>query len=392
MTTTEPSPQVISASPDQLESLIDTYLKTDFPGRRPATTEFARMWVAKWLRWMKACHHNEVTYDNLQTYVSKIFAEYKPKTATEYWITVRRFLRWMVRTGRTTSKPHEAIRMPRFHKERVINPITREEYAKLREVAAGHWMDWIILLGWNTGMSIADCMMLKWGDIDLDKCIIRIRRIKTGTESIIPFDPHDELGRALISRRLSAHEPQPDDYVSLEAGERIRMESAAVARLGCDCFRYIAKKAGIPAGKRFHSMRHSFVSMLANSGMSTVMASKVSGHCDPKIFANYVHVDTEALRQRVSEARAKAGNLSEVVVASHGQRVSQINSYLWKPNEVYIAKRGRLVLPDGQPVQYVRTGDKADGKRTVVVACDESGEPVSDIRLVVDITDVRRFS
>ena len=392
MTTMYQPTQSISLSPTQLEELSRSYYDTDFPGRRPATVHFAEKWVTKWLRWMKACHHNEVTYDNLQQYVTKMYAEYKPKTAFEYWVSVRRYLRWLVRTGRTTNRPHEAIRLPKIRVERTINPITREEYIKLREASAGHWMDWVILLGWNTGMSIGDCMMLRWCDIDESRCVIKIRRIKTGTESVIPFDPSDELGRAIKARRDASPNAAPEDYVSSDAGQRVRIDSQAVAKVGCDSFRYIARKAGLPPNKHFHCMRHSFVSMLANSGMSTIMATKVSGHLDPRVFAKYVHTDADSMRQGVVDARSKSGNLDEVDVVPHGQVVAQINSYLWRPNTVYMVKRGRISMPDGTPVQYVITGEKADGKRAVVTACDESGETVSNLGLVVDIADVRRFS
>ena len=392
MTTMYHPTQSISLSPTQLEELTKYYYETDFPGRRPATIHFAEQWLRKWLRWMKACHHSEVTYENLQQYVTKMYTDYKPKTAFEYWVSVRRFLRWLVRTGRTVNRPHEAIRLPKVRVERTINPITREEYMKLREVAAGHWMDWVILLGWNTGMSIGDCMMLRWCDIDEGKCIIKIRRIKTGTESVIPFEPDDELGRVIKARRDASPNAAPEEYVSHEAGQRVRLDSYAVSKVGCDSFRYLARKAGISTSKHFHCMRHSFVSMLANSGMSTIIATKVSGHLDPRVFARYVHTDTDALRKGVCEAKARAGNLDEVDVVPHGQVVSQLNSYLWRPKTVYIVKRGRISLPDGTPVLFVVTGDKAEGKKAVVAACDESGEIESNLRLVVDITDVRLFS
>jgi len=373
-----------------LPSLSEAYHASDFPGRRPATIYFSKLWIRKWLSWMKACHIKEVTADNLQAYVNKLFEEHKPGSAKEYWKSVRRFLAWMERTRRIERSPHTAIRQPSVRYESVVNPITREEYLKLREAAAGHWMDWIIMLGWNTGMSLVDCMLLKWGNINTERCYIRINRTKTGTEAVIPFDPNDELGRAILARKQADPDADPDSFVCQDAGSRTNIDSEGVSSSGRYAFRYIAEKAGVE--KSFHSLRHSFVSMLANSGMSTVMATKVSGHTDPKIFARYVHVDTDVLRQGVVNARATAGNLDEISVIPHGQVVTQIQSYIWRPNTTYIVKKGRLFLPDGEPVRYVRTGDKADGKRAVVTACDESGEPVSDIRLVVDIRDVRRFS
>lgn len=384
------SERAIDLTPDQLEEIAELYYETDFPGRRPATLHFARLWVNKWLAWMRACHHTRVTYDNLQAYVTRLFKEYKPKTAQEYWITVRRFLRWLERTGRIKDGPHNAIRMPRVRIERTIDPITREEYVRLREASSGHWMDWIILLGWHTGMSVADCMLLRWRNVDFNHCCIRMSRIKTGTDAVIPFDPSDELGRALAARRDAVPNADPDDFVSEEAGSRAR-DGYDVGGSGSDNFRLIAQRAGLPKGKRFHSLRHSFVSMLANSGMSTILATKVSGHKDPRIFAKYVHVDTAALRQSVADARAKAGNLDEIRVEPHGQRYRSCDNYIWRPDRVYIVKQGRITLPDGTPVRFVKSGENAEGKSAVVTPCDEAGTPVSELRLVVDIRDVRSF-
>jgi hypothetical protein len=132
--------------------------------------------------------------------------------------------------------------------------------------------------------------------------------------------------------------------------------------------------------------------MLANSGMSTILATKVSGHLDPRIFSQYVHVDTDAIRQGVSEARVKAGNMQEITVVTNGQRVFQSSAFTFKPERIYIVKKGRINLPDGEPVQFVKTLENAEGKRAVTIPCNEIGEPTCGFRLVVDIRDVNVFS
>lgn len=378
-------------TPHQLRGLAEEYYATDFPGRRASTISLAKMWVEKWLKWMNACHHKQVTHESLQSYVNFLYEKFLPATAREYYGSVRRFLRWMERTCLIERSPHVSVRIPMTEKVRKVQPITREEYIRLREVAAGHWMDWVIMLGWNTGMSISDCMLLKWGNVDLDRCLITIRRIKTGTPSIIPFDPEDELGRALFAARESNPDAKPEDYVSRAAGMRVNLNSAAIGSVGKSAFRHISEAAKLPKGKSFHSFRHSFVSMLANSGMNTALATKVSGHLDPKVFARYVHVEPDSIRRDLAEARAKAGNIKEVVVDPLGVQYSTCPSYLWRPNTVYIVKRGRIKMPDGSDLHYVKSGDGADGKQAVVVPCDESGEPTSNMQLVVDIKDVSRF-
>lgn len=382
----------VNLTPDQLRALVPVYLETDFPGRRPSTIHWAGHWVEKYLTWMKACHYTSITHENLQRYVGYLYDRCKPSSANNILTIVRRFLKWLERAGHCQYTPRNTIRTPRVKKEPTSLPITRDEYMKLREVAAGHWMDWVIMLGWYTGMSMSDCMGLRWANVDFEHCVISIRRIKTGTPSMIPFGPNDELGRALIARHESNPKHTAEDFVSPEAGMRLRPNAPNIGTAGKMAFFHIRKAAGLPKGKSFHGLRHSFVSMLANSGMSTVLASKVSGHLDPRVFSQYVHPDPEVLHREVAEARSKSGNLREIAPPPVDRRYQSCKSYVFRPDTTYVAKRGRIKLPDGSDILYVRTSANADGKQAVVFPCDESGEPTSNMQLVVDIRDVSRFS
>lgn len=382
----------VRKTPDELRELLKVYLATDFPGRRPSTIHWAEQWTSQWLTWMKACHYTTVTQENLQRYVNHLFDRLSPNSASNMLIYVRRFLRWLESSGHCQLTPRMGIRTPKVANQPKAVPITRDEYMKLREVAAGHWMDWIIMLGWNTGMSMADCMGLRWENVDLEQGMISIHRRKTGTQAIIPFSPDDELGRAMAARADSAPHRQPEDFVSPDAGMRLRPNEPTISDVGRCAFYHIREAAGIPKGKTFHGLRHSFVSMLANSGMSTALASKVSGHLDPRVFSRYVHPNTAALRQGIADARAKAGTLHEVAIPVVERRYRTCKSYLFKPDTVYIVRRGRITLPDGSKILYVRSSENASGQQAVVVPCDEAGNTTSNLQLVVDMKDVSLFS
>jgi integrase len=374
----------------ELEALKEKYIATDFPGRRPGTIRLSRHFVERWIRWLRATRAMQVNLDNLNDYSVKLWAHYSPKSARDAWTTLSRFLNWMHRVGITPYPLHKAIRVPITRTQRRNDSIPYETYLKLRSASEGHWMSWIILLGWNTGMSFSDCLALKWGDVDMENCCIRIKRLKTGTESLIPFDPLDELGRTLRDMRDSNPDADPDDYVSEQAGSALRPDSDHVGDLGHRTFRYIAAKAGLK-GTRFHGLRHAFCSMLANNGMNTALATKVSGHLDPRVFTGYVHADLNAIRKAVTEAKMASGRTNEVHVESE-VKVVQKSPSVWKPDHLYVVKRGRIKLHDGTPVEFVMSGSGAEGRRAVCKPCDCAGEPVADIQLVVDILDVRSSS
>jgi integrase len=51
--------------------------------------------------------------------------------------------------------------------------------------------------------------------------------------------------------------------------------------------------------KGFHSLRHTFVSDLANAGVAVDLRQKLAGHADARVHAGYTHHQIETLRAAV---------------------------------------------------------------------------------------------
>jgi len=63
-------------------------------------------------------------------------------------------------------------------------------------------------------------------------------------------------------------------------------------------------KAGGEAGRifnkfTFHSLRHTYVSLLANAGIAPDVRQLLSGHADEKSHALYTHTQIKTLRKAV---------------------------------------------------------------------------------------------
>jgi integrase len=52
--------------------------------------------------------------------------------------------------------------------------------------------------------------------------------------------------------------------------------------------------------KTFHSLRHAFVSRMANAGVSEDVRASLAGHADPKETARYSHLEMETRRRAVN--------------------------------------------------------------------------------------------
>jgi integrase len=53
--------------------------------------------------------------------------------------------------------------------------------------------------------------------------------------------------------------------------------------------------------KGFHSLRHTFISGLANAGVAPEIRQKLAGHADAKVHARYTHHEIETLRGAVAK-------------------------------------------------------------------------------------------
>lgn len=372
---------------DQLEPVMQKYLESDFDGRTPKTKLLNRECLARLFHWMRRKGRTDITVEGLMAYKANLEEDYSPRNVAEHLKNIRRFLVWMQNVGIIDDSPHTALRIRRAEAVNQKSPMTKEQYLMIRQVAQGHWMDWIFILAWNTGMSLYDCCALRWENVDMERCFIHIRRRKSGTESIIPFNPSEELGLALKARM--PQDAKPEDFVCEEAGSRI--DPVNGVSLHRAWIAHIMRRAGVK-GVTMHSMRRSYISMLANSGMNTALASKVSGHLDPRVFASYVRPDPEALRKSVDEAKARAGLDRVVYVPPTEKRYLQLDSKTFKPNRVYAVKGSRISLPDGTRVEFVISSANAEGKRAVVTPCDINGNHVSQMQILADFRDMQSLA
>ena len=148
---------------------------------------------------------------------------------------------------------------------------TAEEISKLIEKANPDWRG-AILVGYFTGARLKDVCDLRWGNVDLEKRLITFRAGKTG--QLITVAIHPELEEHLLSRNIS-DDPQAFLFRSLAGKSGGGKSGLSMA------FKRIMEQAEVEAGvarlssgakgrsfslRSFHSLRHSFISALANSG------------------------------------------------------------------------------------------------------------------------------
>ena len=109
------------------------------------------------------------------------------------------------------------------------------------------------------------------------------------------------IGRASVFPQLSGKRVDGDNGLSNQFGrlvEKARITRRITPREG---------KGRTVASKSFHSLRHTFVSALANSGVASELRQRLVGHSDSGVHKKYTHHELEVLRDAVAKLPTLAG-------------------------------------------------------------------------------------
>lgn len=215
-----------------------------------------------------------------------------------------------VRLGYVTMNPCAAVEALKDDADAERDTFTSEQVAELVNAAEGDWKG-AVMCGFYTGLRLRDVTDLRWECVDFDASVLRLKTRKAGAVLTLPL--HPELAEWLRShRRGIGKAPVFPTLAGKGTGGRHGLSGR---------FSTIMEKAGVRGkvlrgadgkGRKthslsFHSLRHSFVSALANAGVSQELRRKLSGHADERSHARYTHHEMEVLRTAVEKLPGLAG-------------------------------------------------------------------------------------
>jgi len=205
------------------------------------------------------------------------------------------------RQGTLHTNPCEAVDFPKAEAQ-VREPFTVQEVTLLVNEAPDEWKT-VILLGFYAGLRLGDAVRLDWRSVDFEKGMLTFKAQKTGRQETIPIHP-----------MLAAHLGR----IAGDTGGKISPSLARLCIAGRSGlsrqFLDIVRKAGLDSGaeekkragkrrrftaKTFHSLRHGFVSSMANAGVSKELRMKLAGHTTESVASKYTHHETKVLRAAV---------------------------------------------------------------------------------------------
>jgi integrase len=185
---------------------------------------------------------------------------------------------------------------------------TLEQVRSLVRAAQG--TDWAgaVLLAVLTGLRLKDIANLEWNAIDLDSGFLRVKTAKTGKGVAVPIHPELRLWLESVPRGIGKA-PVFASLTGMYTGGKSGLSGQ---------FKRLMEKAGIrgeilrrgqsagrSAGRTtttlsFHSLRHTFVSALANAGVPEELRQELAGHSSREAHKTYTHHEADRLKAAVA--------------------------------------------------------------------------------------------
>jgi integrase len=251
---------------------------------------------------------NQVTPRDVQRFRDAELAAGKHSTTCNYAVKHLRIpFNVARRQGLITHSPADAVEMIDNKDEQASKgTFDIEQLRALLNAAPSQ--DWrgAILLAFYTGARLQDVANMRWNSVDLQEQLISFRAGKTRENVTIPMHPHlhayllelpaPDSGKAFLFSSLAGKRTSGKSGLSM-AFSRIMQK----AKIKGEVIRERTGKGRTINALSFHSLRHSFNSIMANAGVSQEVRQKLTGHSSADMNKRYTHHELHSLRDAIQK-------------------------------------------------------------------------------------------
>ena len=209
-----------------------------------------------------------------------------PATINRYAAALSAVLTWAVKrrvAPRGWENPCKGIERRTEDNEVVRFLSDVERIALLRECKKSTWsrLYLFVMIGLTTGARRGEIERMRWGDFDLslEQPVCSVNKTKNGDRKVLPLVP-------AVVEEIRRHLGAP---TALVFASRRRPD---VAFNHVPSWHRALKDAGI-RNFRFHDLRHSCASYLAQNGASLLQIADVLGHRSLSVTQRYAHLATK---------------------------------------------------------------------------------------------------
>ena len=267
-----------SKSHTLLSVVIDKYLSSEYKGTR---VNDERRKLSFWLEALGDKVIIDITTVCINEALSTLPSLFKNATVNRYVAAISVVFSYACREYGLHTNPVRNIPSLPENNERIRFLSEAERTRLFSSCRASHWdkLYLLVLLAITTGARKGELTKLRWNDIDFDRRTAYVATTKNGQPKVLPLTDS-------VIRELTLFDTKDN---SLIFASKVKEEVAY-------CFTKPWKKALEDADIkdfRFHDLRHSCASYLAQSGASLLEIADVLGHKQISVTKRYAHLCIE---------------------------------------------------------------------------------------------------
>lgn len=225
-----------------------------------------------------------ITTEAVERYQSKRLKVRKPATVNREIACLKHLFTKALAWDRTTVNPAKPVRLLPERNTK-LRYLSREEHETLIAECSDHIRP-MVVLALHTGMRRGEILGLRWDEVDLENDLLLLANTKSGQRREIPLN--------ITAREVLARQPQhirsPWVFCKPDGTRRGSVQ---------DAFRNACNRAGLN-DVVFHTLRHTFASRLAMSGVSLITLKELLGHSTLSMVMRYAHLSPEHSRAAVA--------------------------------------------------------------------------------------------
>jgi len=155
----------------------------------------------------------------------------------------------------------------------------------------------IFTIAFYTGLRIGELVNMQWNWIDFLQNQITVKctddfLTKSKKERIVPM--HEKV-RSILINRFNSAKHSPDEVVLYRKKGKILYQEAISKQ-----FKKVVRKSNLSEKIHFHTLRHSFASLLVQRGVSLYVVKELLGHESLVTTQIYAHLQQQNLRDAVN--------------------------------------------------------------------------------------------
>jgi len=234
-----------------------------------------------------------ISSKNVDQFISSIIA-YSRSAASLYHRTLKAAFNKALAWDYIKENPFAKIKSPKVIKNYPLF-ITQSEFNEILSHTNHSFLQDVFTVAFNTGMRLGELLNMKWDWINFEQKIITVKNSNTFTtkgkkERIVPMN---QTVQVVLKKRIPI--PFKNDFVFCRfSGVKLIEDFVSKS------FKQAVRDAKLNDDIHFHTLRHSFSSVLVQKGVSLYAIKELLGHEDIKTTQIYSHLQKENLFQAVN--------------------------------------------------------------------------------------------